>query len=110
MFVEQIDIRDRDDNKEVSLTTSKINYMDPRVSVAWCKRHEVPVEKARERENQTCLLLVVTAGSCRGASKVFFTAALIFLSFLSGALLTLRMFLFFFTLQYMYPLLLRRVC
>lgn len=41
----QIDIRDRDDNKEVSLSTSKINYMDPRVSVAWCKRHEVPVEK-----------------------------------------------------------------
>ncbi|CAM9511012.1 unnamed protein product, partial [Ectocarpus fasciculatus] len=42
----KIDIRDRDDNKEVSLSTSKINYMDPRVSVAWCKRHEVPVEKA----------------------------------------------------------------
>lgn len=44
-LVVQIDIRDRDDNKEVSLSTSKINYMDPRVSVAWCKRHEVPVEK-----------------------------------------------------------------
>eukprot|EP00903_Cladosiphon_okamuranus_P018162 g16712.t1 len=41
----EIVIRDKDDNKEVSLTTSKINYMDPRVSVAWCKRHEVPVEK-----------------------------------------------------------------
>ena len=41
----QIDIRDRDDNKEVSLSTSKINYMDPRVSVAWCKRHEAPMEK-----------------------------------------------------------------
>ncbi len=23
----------------------KINYMDPRVSVAWCKRNEVPIEK-----------------------------------------------------------------
>lgn len=45
LFV-QIDLRNKDDNKEVSLTTSKINYMDPRVSVAWCKRHEVPVEKA----------------------------------------------------------------
>ncbi|CAM9286516.1 unnamed protein product, partial [Sphacelaria rigidula] len=41
----EISIRDRDDNKEVSLSTSKINYMDPRVSIAWCKRHEVPVEK-----------------------------------------------------------------
>ena len=36
----------RDDNKEVSLGTSKINYMDPRISVAWCKRCEVPIEKA----------------------------------------------------------------
>lgn len=45
----QIDIRDRDDNKEVSLSTSKINYMDPRVSVAWCKRHEVPVEKVKHK-------------------------------------------------------------
>ncbi len=45
--VTQIKIRDRDDNKEVSLGTSKINYMDPRVSVAWCKRHEVPIEKVR---------------------------------------------------------------
>lgn len=50
MRCSQIDIRDRDDNKEVSLTTSKINYMDPRVSVAWCKRHEVPVEKVRMHE------------------------------------------------------------
>ena len=23
----------------------KINYMDPRISVAWCKRNEVPIEK-----------------------------------------------------------------
>jgi len=35
----------KDDNKEVSLGTSKINYMDPRISVAWCKRNEVPIEK-----------------------------------------------------------------
>ncbi len=25
--------------------TSKINYMDPRISVAWCKRCEVPIDK-----------------------------------------------------------------
>jgi hypothetical protein len=24
---------------------SQINYMDPRISVAWCKRNEVPIEK-----------------------------------------------------------------
>jgi DNA topoisomerase I len=41
----EIDIKGREDNKEVALGTSKINYMDPRISVAWCKRHEVPIDK-----------------------------------------------------------------
>ena len=41
----ELDIRIRDENKEVALGTSKINYMDPRISVAWCKRCEVPIEK-----------------------------------------------------------------
>jgi len=41
----ELDLKHRDDNKEVSLGTSKINYMDPRISVAWCKRNEVPIEK-----------------------------------------------------------------
>jgi DNA topoisomerase-1 len=41
----EIDIRNRDENKDVSLGTSKINYMDPRISVAWCKRCEVPIDK-----------------------------------------------------------------
>jgi len=29
----------------VSLTTAKINYMDPRITVAWCKQNEVMIEK-----------------------------------------------------------------
>jgi DNA topoisomerase-1 len=41
----EIDVRDRDENKEVALGTSKTNYMDPRISVAWCKRCEVPIDK-----------------------------------------------------------------
>lgn len=41
----ELDLKARDDNKEVALGTSKINYMDPRISVAWCKRHEVPIDK-----------------------------------------------------------------
>ena len=41
----EIDLRGRDDNKDVALGTSKINYMDPRISVAWCKRCEVPIDK-----------------------------------------------------------------
>jgi len=41
----EMDHKHKNDNKEVSLGTSKINYMDPRISVAWCKRNEVPIEK-----------------------------------------------------------------
>mmetsp|Transcript_22418 Transcript_22418/g.32535 ORF Transcript_22418/g.32535 Transcript_22418/m.32535 type:complete len:122 (-) Transcript_22418:439-804(-) len=41
----KVDIQNRGDNMEVSLTTSRINYMDPRISVAWCKRMDVPIEK-----------------------------------------------------------------
>eukprot|EP00455_Lapot_gusevi_P049775 TRINITY_DN7119_c0_g1_i7.p1 TRINITY_DN7119_c0_g1~~TRINITY_DN7119_c0_g1_i7.p1 ORF type:complete len:781 (-),score=283.39 TRINITY_DN7119_c0_g1_i7:51-2393(-) len=33
------------DTKTVALGTSKINYMDPRITVAWCKRTETPIEK-----------------------------------------------------------------
>ena len=35
----------KDDSKTVALGTSKINYMDPRITVAWCKEKEVPIEK-----------------------------------------------------------------
>ncbi|KAK9284562.1 hypothetical protein L1049_023737 [Liquidambar formosana] len=39
------DIKTKEDLKTVALGTSKINYCDPRISAAWCKRHEVPIEK-----------------------------------------------------------------
>lgn len=39
----------RDENKEVALGTSKINYMDPRITVAWCKEKEVPLEQIFSR-------------------------------------------------------------
>jgi len=35
----------KDETKAVALGTSKINYMDPRITVAWCKAMEVPIEK-----------------------------------------------------------------
>eukprot|EP00742_Colponemidia_sp_Colp-10_P003983 GILJ01004249.1.p1 GENE.GILJ01004249.1~~GILJ01004249.1.p1 ORF type:complete len:682 (-),score=165.09 GILJ01004249.1:78-2078(-) len=41
----ELKMKIKDDNKTVALTTSKINYMDPRITVAWCKSHEVPIEK-----------------------------------------------------------------
>lgn len=37
--------RSKEDNKAVALGTSKINYMDPRITISWCKRKEVPIEK-----------------------------------------------------------------
>ncbi|CAA6672360.1 unnamed protein product [Spirodela intermedia] len=41
----ELDKKLKEDLKTVALGTSKINYLDPRISVAWCKRHEVPIEK-----------------------------------------------------------------
>jgi len=38
-------ITSRDENKEIALNTSKLNYMDPRITVGWCKDREVPIEK-----------------------------------------------------------------
>ncbi|XP_024528843.1 DNA topoisomerase 1 alpha [Selaginella moellendorffii] len=40
-----LDLSVKEDLKTVALGTSKINYMDPRITVAWCKRHEIPIEK-----------------------------------------------------------------
>nr|UWK20508.1 topoisomerase [Trichoderma stromaticum] len=36
---------DRDGNKEVALSTSKINYIDPRLTVVFSKKFDVPIEK-----------------------------------------------------------------
>lgn len=36
---------DKEENKQISLGTSKLNYLDPRITVAWCKKFEVPIEK-----------------------------------------------------------------
>ncbi|KAJ8271936.1 hypothetical protein COCON_G00107950 [Conger conger] len=41
----EIQATDREENKQISLGTSKLNYLDPRISVAWCKNMEVPLEK-----------------------------------------------------------------
>lgn len=36
---------DRDENKTTALGTSKTNYIDPRITAAWCQQHGVPLEK-----------------------------------------------------------------
>eukprot|EP00466_Bigelowiella_natans_P014742 jgi/Bigna1/85396/estExt_fgenesh1_pg.C_30427 len=40
----QIDFRKQ--SKEIALGTSRTNYIDPRITVAWCKRNDVPVERS----------------------------------------------------------------
>ncbi|KAI8065550.1 hypothetical protein BC940DRAFT_304395 [Gongronella butleri] len=41
----KIQATDKEENKEISLGTSKMNYIDPRIIVAWCRKHDVPMEK-----------------------------------------------------------------
>ncbi|XP_049578717.1 DNA topoisomerase I, mitochondrial isoform X3 [Syngnathus scovelli] len=41
----EVQATDREENKQIALGTSKLNYLDPRISVAWCKRMGVPIEK-----------------------------------------------------------------
>ncbi len=38
-------LRKRDEGKTIALGTSKTNYNDPRITVAWCKKWEVKIEK-----------------------------------------------------------------
>jgi len=47
----EMDKKIKEDLKTVALGTSKINYLDPRITVAWCKRHEVPIEKVQYWDN-----------------------------------------------------------
>lgn len=41
----ELSATDKEENKTIALGTSKLNYLDPRISVAWCKKYNVPVEK-----------------------------------------------------------------
>ncbi|KAI1499170.1 putative DNA topoisomerase 1 [Biscogniauxia marginata] len=41
----ELQAADRDGNKEVALGTSKINYIDPRLTVVFAKKFDVPIEK-----------------------------------------------------------------
>jgi len=42
---EEAKARIKDDNKTVSLGTSKVNYIDPRIICSWCKRENVTLSK-----------------------------------------------------------------
>ena len=42
---ENLKLQEKIKGKNLALGTSKINYMDPRISISWCKENEVPIEK-----------------------------------------------------------------
>eukprot|EP01124_Arcella_intermedia_P022303 TRINITY_DN328_c0_g1_i4.p1 TRINITY_DN328_c0_g1~~TRINITY_DN328_c0_g1_i4.p1 ORF type:complete len:933 (+),score=218.51 TRINITY_DN328_c0_g1_i4:211-3009(+) len=37
--------KEKDTLKEVSTSTSKVNYIDPRISLVWCQKHNVDIKK-----------------------------------------------------------------
>lgn len=47
---EKLKLDEREGTKNFSLGTSKINYNDPRITVSWCKRNNVQIEKVFSKE------------------------------------------------------------
>ncbi|CAK9828534.1 DNA topoisomerase 1 [Anthophora retusa] len=41
----EVQATDKEENKEIALGTSKLNYLDPRITVAWCKKNNVSIDK-----------------------------------------------------------------
>ncbi|KAJ7997728.1 hypothetical protein DPEC_G00215130 [Dallia pectoralis] len=48
----EVQATDREENKQIALSTSKLNYLDPRISIAWCKNMEVPLEKIYNKSHR----------------------------------------------------------
>ena len=59
---QEIAAKNKEELKTVALGTSKINYLDPRITVAWCKRNEVPIEKVFNKSLLTKFLWAMDAG------------------------------------------------
>ena len=49
--IETVEMKLQEAGENISLTTSKQNYIDPRIVVAWCKKHDVPIEKVYNKNN-----------------------------------------------------------
>jgi len=43
---------EEDNNMTIALGTSKMNYIDPCISVAWSKKYEVPIDKVFNKSLQ----------------------------------------------------------
>lgn len=55
----EIQRKDKSENKTIALGTSKLNYLDPRITVAWCKRYEVPIEKVYNKTQREKFLWAI---------------------------------------------------
>jgi len=49
----ELELKNKSDNKNIALGTSKINYNDPRITVVWCKLNEVPIERVFSKALRT---------------------------------------------------------
>jgi len=43
--ITEIETRINNEKGQIATGTSKINYIDPRIVVAWCKKNEIPIDK-----------------------------------------------------------------
>lgn len=55
----QVKETDKAENKTIALGTSKLNYLDPRISVAWCKKYSVPLEKVYNKTQREKFLWAI---------------------------------------------------
>lgn len=55
----EIQRKDKSENKTIALGTSKLNYLDPRITIAWCKRFDVPVDKVYNKTQREKFLWAI---------------------------------------------------
>lgn len=48
----EISATDKEENKQIALGTSKLNYLDPRITVAWCKKNNIPIDKVYNKTHR----------------------------------------------------------
>jgi len=55
----EIQRKDKSENKTIALGTSKLNYLDPRITVAWCKKYDVPIDKVYNKTQREKFLWAI---------------------------------------------------
>lgn len=55
----EIQRKDKSENKTIALGTSKLNYLDPRITVAWCKKYNVPIDKVYNKTQREKFLWAI---------------------------------------------------